>query len=81
MYVCVYTTTHLCDLEFGLAAALDKTGSDDRATPLYEECMTHYRRLLGNQHPSTIKCASALATFYKKIGQYVGASSWKTLRQ
>ena len=28
------TTTHMCGLEFGLAAALDKAGSDDRAQPL-----------------------------------------------
>jgi tetratricopeptide (TPR) repeat protein len=45
-------------------------GEYDRALQLFEECLEKRKRILGEDHPDTLKSLNDLADFFESQGQY-----------
>ena len=59
-----------CSMKEALADILCQKGEYDRALPLYEECLAKSKRVLGEDHPSTLDSLNNLANLFYNKGEY-----------
>ena len=50
-------------------------GDTARAAPMFDEALAMQRRVLGEQHPSTIRCSLMFACLHMRSGRLVEAQS------
>ena len=50
-------------------------GDTARAAPMFDEALAMQRRVLGEQHPSTIRCSLMFACLHLRSGRLVEAQS------
>ena len=53
-----------------LAELFRRKGEYDRALPLYEECLSKRKRVLGDEHPDTLKSLNNLAALFYCKGEH-----------
>ena len=53
-----------------LAGILWALGQYERARQLGEDTLTRYRRVLGEDHPHTLRTADTFAAILREVGQY-----------
>jgi hypothetical protein len=59
-----------CSLMSALGGLFSDRGMNDRALPIYEDCLAKMKRVLGEDHPDTLTSLNNLAGLFESMGEY-----------